>query len=236
MWNISTLCHRVACFAAWGPFLFHLLSPRCLSDSIFVCGWKGGGLSVFPVGAFIFHSFSFSFSFSGLGSPSPRPPIRLSIHSQFKHDRLLRAFGNEVSAHLWREDNSLQLLPHVGYWHVHMAPSVRPTGQTGEDQRLVSCAKQSLRMDPGWRLWHSSAKVLALKSFFFVFVFFKKCFFNRLIWRRQSASQASSLREPRTLEWCSLSLCLRSLTATMESRGQLWRRRTPAMKRSDKRD
>lgn len=157
-----------------GPFLLHLLSPRCLSDSIFVCEWQGESLSVFAVGALIFRSFSFSFS--GLGSPSPRPPICLSIHSKFKHDRLLRAFGNEVSAHLWREDHGQQLLPHVGYWHVHMAPSVCPAGQTGKDQRLVSCAQQSLRMDPGWRMWHSSAKssVLALKSLFSSEVLFQQ--------------------------------------------------------------
>lgn len=153
-----------------GPFLFNLLSSWCLSDFIFVREWGGESLSVFSVGAFIFPSVSFS---SWLGfSLSPSSHL-LAIHSKFKHDRLLRAFGNEVSAHLWREDHSLQLLPHVGYWHVHMAPSVCPTGQTGKDQRLVSCTEQPLRVDPGWRLWHSSAKmsVLALKNLLFKVLF-----------------------------------------------------------------
>lgn len=163
MWKISSLCHRGACFAAWGLF-----SSTCSVLGAFFwlyfCAWmkRWKSFCLF-CGCIHFPLFSFS---SWLGfSLSPSSHL-LAIHSKFKHDRLLRAFGNEVSAHLWREDHSLQLLPHVGHWHVHMASSVCPTGQTGKDQRLVSCTEQPLRVDPGWRLWHSSAKmsVLALKS------------------------------------------------------------------------
>lgn len=58
-------------------------------------------------------------------------------------------------------------------------------------------------------------------------------FFSRSIWRRQSAWRASSLRGPKTSGWCSLCRCSKSPTVTMESRGVWWRRRAPAMIRSD---
>lgn len=63
---------------------------------------------------------------------SPPPSLHLSvffwIHSLFKHGRLLRASGHEVSAHLGQPAFSVQLLPHVGHWYVYMAPSVCPAG------------------------------------------------------------------------------------------------------------
>lgn len=70
MWNISSLCHRGACVAAWGLFLFSLLSPWRLSDFIFV------KVNVFQSFLWV-HSCSSLSLFSGLGSPSPRPPICL---------------------------------------------------------------------------------------------------------------------------------------------------------------
>lgn len=59
------------------------------------------------------------------------------------------------------------------------------------------------------------------------------CCLSRSIWRRQSAWRASSLRGPKTSGWCSLCRCSKSPTVTMESRGVWWRRRAPAMIRSD---
>ncbi len=58
------------------------------------------------------------------------PPSRrlLSIHSLFKHGRLLRASGNEVSPRLRWAAFGLQLFPHVGHRYLHVAPSVCPTG------------------------------------------------------------------------------------------------------------
>lgn len=73
----------------------------------------------------------------------------LKIHSLFKHNRLLRASGNEVPAHLRCTDFSLQRLPHVGDWQLHVAPSICSSGQAREDKRMVSCTQQPLRVDPG---------------------------------------------------------------------------------------
>lgn len=100
-------------------------------------------------------SFLWVYSFfSALSLPlalfSLPPPLRLlMIHSLFKHGRLLRASGNEVPAHLRRADFGLQLFPHVGHRYLHVAPSVCPPGKAREDKRLVSCAQQPLRVDPG---------------------------------------------------------------------------------------
>lgn len=94
------------------------------------------------------HSFSFSFSFSSpcFGFPAVHP--LLMIHSLFKYGRLLGDSGNEVSSHIRRADFGFQLLPHVGHWHLHVAPSVCPTGQAWEDKRLVSSTQQLLWVDP----------------------------------------------------------------------------------------
>lgn len=73
-----------------GPFLFNLLSPWCLSDFIFMREWRGGSLSVFSVGAFIFPSFSFS---SWLGF-SLSPSSHLPCHSQSIQTR-------QVAPSLW---------------------------------------------------------------------------------------------------------------------------------------
>lgn len=54
----------------------------------------------------------------------------------------------------------------------------------------------------------------------------------RLIWRRRSASAASSLRGPKTSAWCSLCLSSKLPTVMMGSRGIRWRRRTSATIRS----
>lgn len=97
---------------------------------------------ILSVGVFIFPHSS---SFSCFASPSFR---LLKIHSLFKHGRLLRASGNEVPAHLRCTDFSLQLFPHVGYWQLHVAPPLCPSGQAREDKRLVSRAQQPLRVDP----------------------------------------------------------------------------------------
>ena len=97
-------------------------------------------------------SLSLSLSlFLSLWCPLP-PSVRLlSIHSVFKRGRLLRAAGDEVSPRLRQPALGLQHLPHVGHRHFHLAPSVCPTGQAGEDERLVSCTQQPLRVDPGER-------------------------------------------------------------------------------------
>ena len=79
------------------------------------------------------------------------PPSRhlLRIHSLFKHGRLFRASGDEVSPHLRRAAVGHQLVQHVGHRHLHVAPSVRPAGQAGQDQRLVPGPQQPLRVAPG---------------------------------------------------------------------------------------
>lgn len=66
-------------------FLFHSLSPWCLSDSIFVPEWKGESLSAFPVECTHFPLFLF-LSLSGSGSPSP-PSTHLPVHSQWIQTR-----------------------------------------------------------------------------------------------------------------------------------------------------
>lgn len=103
---------------------------------------KGWG-SFFSVGVFIFPHSS---SLSCFASPALR---LLNIHSLFKHDRLLRATGNEVPAHLRQPHFSLQFVPNLGHRQLHVAPSLCPSGQAREDQRLVSRAQQPLRVDPG---------------------------------------------------------------------------------------
>ena len=97
-------------------------------------------------------SLSLSLSLSSYRFGVPSPSVRLlSIHSVFKRGRLLRAAGDEVSPRLRQPALGLQHLPHVGHRHFHLAPSVCPTGQAGEDERLVSCTQQPLRVDPGER-------------------------------------------------------------------------------------
>lgn len=67
---------------------------------------------------------------------------------------------------------------------------------------------------------------------------FKKGFYlnllllPRLIWRRRSASAASSLRGPKTSAWCSSCPFSKLCTVMMGSRGIRWRRRTSATIRS----
>lgn len=113
----------------------------------------------------ILHPLFDLFGFSSLGyqlvsffhcCPSPLPLLslspcssRFSIHSLFKHDRLLRAHGDEVPSHLRQPVDLLQCLPHLGHRQLHLAASVRPTGQAREDQRLDRGHKQPLRVAPG---------------------------------------------------------------------------------------
>lgn len=190
-----------------------------------------GEVNMFSLRVSSFSLLSLSL-FLSLWRPLP-PSVRLlSIHSVFKRGRLLRASGDEVSPRLRQPALGLQLLPHVGHRHFHLAPSVCPTGQAGEDERLVSCTQQSLRVDPGERNLKVSLMVKKNRS-----VAEDNCFclccLSRSIWRRQSAWRASSLRGPKTSGWCSLCRCSKSPTVTMESRGVWWRRRAPAMIRSD---
>lgn len=145
---LCTLLH--AFFYSVRLFLFLLVNGGCTTISI----------SHFPLNSFelvrlicflfgCLHFLSSLSLFLSLWRPLP-PSVRLlSIHSVFKRGRLLRASGDEVSPRLRQPALGLQLLPHVGHRHFHLAPSVCPTGQAGEDERLVSCTQQSLRVDPG---------------------------------------------------------------------------------------
>lgn len=145
---LCTLLH--AFFYSVRLFLSLLVNGGCTTISI----------SHFPLNSFelvrlicflfgCLHFLSSLSLFLSLWRPLP-PSVRLlSIHSVFKRGRLLRASGDEVSPRLRQPALGLQLLPHVGHRHFHLAPSVCPTGQAGEDERLVSCTQQSLRVDPG---------------------------------------------------------------------------------------
>lgn len=62
--------------------------------------------------------------------------------------------------------------------------------------------------------------------------YFNPSLLSRLIWRKQNASAASSLREPKTSAWCSSCLFSKLRTVTMGNRGIHWRRRMPATIRS----
>lgn len=74
MWKISSLCHRGACFAAWGLF-----SSTCSVLGAFLTLFSCVNEEVKVFLSFLWvHSFSpLSLSLPGLGSPSPRPPICL---------------------------------------------------------------------------------------------------------------------------------------------------------------
>lgn len=174
---------------------------------------KGEGPSFFSVGVFICPPPSpHSPSFSCFASPSLR---LLNIHSLFKHGRLLRAAGDEVPAHLRQAHFSLQLFPHLGHRQLHVAASLRPSGQAREDKRLVSREQQPLRVDPGEaKPTAELLLVLLLKG-----LRFDLDAAPRLIWRRRSASAASSLRGPKTSAWCSLCPFSRLRTVTTGSRG-----------------
>lgn len=90
------------------------------------------------------------------------------LHSVFKRFRLFRANGHEVQIGVWSPDYSLQHLPHLGHWGLHLAPSLRPAGQTGQDQRLDCCYQQPIWVDTGGRR-------LARVAHWFLFNAFYSC-------------------------------------------------------------
>ncbi|TNN28151.1 hypothetical protein EYF80_061700 [Liparis tanakae] len=87
--------------------------------------------------------------------PLPRPvalgvPLPVcSSFSVFQRGRLLRASGHEVPPGVRRAAVGLQLVPDVGRGALHVAPSVRPAGPAGQDQRLGAGAQQPVRVAAG---------------------------------------------------------------------------------------
>lgn len=126
----------------------HILSLLiCLS--LCITGWPWAASSPSSV----YHAFFLSLSFhsSFLSFLCLFFSAWSHLHSVFKRFRLFRANGHEVQIGVWSPDYSLQHLPHLGHWGLHLAPSLRPAGQTGQDQRLDCCYQQPVWVDTGGR-------------------------------------------------------------------------------------
>lgn len=80
------------------------------------------------------------------------------FHSLFKHFRLFRADGHEVPVGVWPSDHSVQHLPHLEHRGLHLASSLRPTGQTRKDQRLDCCFQQPVWVATGRRWTFSNTE------------------------------------------------------------------------------
>lgn len=86
---------------------------------------------------------------SATSCPHPLLLSVVSLHSVFEHDRLLRAARYQVTADRWQAADGFQLFPHLGHRGVHLAPTLRSSGQAGQDQRLDSSHQWPLRVAAG---------------------------------------------------------------------------------------
>lgn len=151
---------------------------------------------------------------SGVTLRSASPPLP---PSPCLTPRVFGADGHEVSPGVQPADHRLQHVPDVGAGGLRLAPPPRPSGQTGQDQRLDRRHQQPLRMAPGAEpLRHSATppgRVCPSGDAWF------SLWFCRWTWSLLRRSRGSSHRAPKTLALSSLSLLSKWLTVMTDGAG-----------------